>query len=218
MRRILPESVLEEVGRLDPAAIAQVREEAWPDVRDADELHDVLHTLIALPVNHVGSDASWVGFEGARLQARRESFDEKNGAAESCAPSKPFPAEISSFLDSEANPHIARASLDSTAEGACPYVANAHPNGRNIFNTCWTRGESQRLAPQTVDIGLPLNALNLSPSCFRKRLSIHNLPKSMARLLPARCIARPRHGMDVSYRADHRQSAVIALGTSVLRN
>jgi ATP-dependent helicase Lhr and Lhr-like helicase len=49
MRRMLPESVLEEVGRLDPAAIQQVREEAWPDVRDADELHDVLHTLVALP-------------------------------------------------------------------------------------------------------------------------------------------------------------------------
>ncbi len=49
MRRILPESVLEEVGKLDAAAIAQVREEAWPDVRDADELHDVLHTLVALP-------------------------------------------------------------------------------------------------------------------------------------------------------------------------
>jgi ATP-dependent helicase Lhr and Lhr-like helicase len=49
MRRVLPESVLEEVGKLDPAAIAQVREEAWPDVRDADELHDVLHTLIAVP-------------------------------------------------------------------------------------------------------------------------------------------------------------------------
>jgi ATP-dependent Lhr-like helicase len=50
MRRILPESVLEEVGKLDPAAIAQVRAEAWPDVRDADELHDVLHTLIAVPM------------------------------------------------------------------------------------------------------------------------------------------------------------------------
>jgi ATP-dependent Lhr-like helicase len=49
MRRVLPESVLEEVGKLDPAAIAQVKEEAWPDVRDADELHDVLHTLVALP-------------------------------------------------------------------------------------------------------------------------------------------------------------------------
>jgi ATP-dependent Lhr-like helicase len=50
MRRMLPESVLEEVGGLDQAAIAQVKEEAWPDVRDADELHDVLHTLVALPV------------------------------------------------------------------------------------------------------------------------------------------------------------------------
>src|SRR5258707_3826769 len=49
MRRVLPESVLEEVGGLDAGAIAQVREEAWPDVRDADELHDVLHTLVALP-------------------------------------------------------------------------------------------------------------------------------------------------------------------------
>ena len=61
MRRILPESVLEEVGKLDPAAIAQVQAEAWPDVRDADELHDVLHTLIALPEAlpaHVGAGDS----------------------------------------------------------------------------------------------------------------------------------------------------------------
>ena len=50
MRRVLPASVLEEVGALDPAAISQVRQEAWPDVRDADELHDVLHTLIALRI------------------------------------------------------------------------------------------------------------------------------------------------------------------------
>ncbi|MGH9701748.1 MAG: DEAD/DEAH box helicase [Candidatus Acidiferrales bacterium] len=49
MRRVLPESVLSEVGRLDPAAISEVREQAWPDVRDADELHDTLETLIALP-------------------------------------------------------------------------------------------------------------------------------------------------------------------------
>ncbi len=56
MRRILPESVLEEVGKLDPAAIEQVRAEAWPDVRDADELHDVLHTLIAFPVSGASSE------------------------------------------------------------------------------------------------------------------------------------------------------------------
>ncbi len=50
MRRVLPASVLEEVGALDPASIAQVQQEAWPDVRDADELHDVLHTLVMMPV------------------------------------------------------------------------------------------------------------------------------------------------------------------------
>ncbi|HEV2987208.1 MAG TPA: DEAD/DEAH box helicase [Candidatus Angelobacter sp.] len=54
MRRVLPDSVLNEIGALDPAAIAQVRADAWPDVRDADELADVLHTLIALPENIAG--------------------------------------------------------------------------------------------------------------------------------------------------------------------
>ena len=49
MRRVLPESVLEEVGRLDPAAIEQVQREAWPDIRDAEELHDALMTLVAFP-------------------------------------------------------------------------------------------------------------------------------------------------------------------------
>jgi ATP-dependent Lhr-like helicase len=49
MRRTLPESVLQEVGALDPAAIAEVRDGAWPDVRDADELADTLQTLTALP-------------------------------------------------------------------------------------------------------------------------------------------------------------------------
>src|SRR5712692_2494464 len=49
MRRVLPAAVLGEVGALDPAAIAEVRDEAWPDVRDAEELHDALLTLIAFP-------------------------------------------------------------------------------------------------------------------------------------------------------------------------
>ena len=52
MRRMLPNAVLDEVGRLDPAAIEQVQQEAWPDVRDADELHDFLLTVIALPSFH----------------------------------------------------------------------------------------------------------------------------------------------------------------------
>src|SRR5437016_5801210 len=49
MRRVLPEAVLGEIGRLNPEAIAEVCDEAWPDVRDAEELHDALLTLTTLP-------------------------------------------------------------------------------------------------------------------------------------------------------------------------
>lgn len=49
MRRMLPEAVVGEIGRLNPEAIAEVCNDSWPDVRDAEELHDALLTLIALP-------------------------------------------------------------------------------------------------------------------------------------------------------------------------
>ena len=46
LRRGLPVEP-RELGRLDPDAIERVRAEATPDVRDADELHDVLLSLVA---------------------------------------------------------------------------------------------------------------------------------------------------------------------------
>jgi ATP-dependent Lhr-like helicase len=49
MRGTVPDSVLGEAGRLDPMAIAAVREEIWPDVRDEHELHDLLCGLVAVP-------------------------------------------------------------------------------------------------------------------------------------------------------------------------
>ena len=70
MRRMLPESVLSEVGRLDPAAIDEVRQDAWPDLRDAEELHDLLLTVTALPLI---TEATAVG-DGQKLAPRlRES-------------------------------------------------------------------------------------------------------------------------------------------------
>ena len=50
LRRTLDPDMAQGVGALDPAAIAQVAEESWPVVRDADELHDALLTLCTLPV------------------------------------------------------------------------------------------------------------------------------------------------------------------------
>src|SRR5882724_3557325 len=82
MRRVLPDAVLEEVGALDPAAIEQVQAEAWPDVRDADELHDALHTFVVMPAGagsrvtglgpqvtgHASQDGSLLSVVGSQLQ------------------------------------------------------------------------------------------------------------------------------------------------------
>ncbi len=76
MRRMLPEAVLNEVGRLDQQAIARVREEARPDVRDSDELHDTLQTLVAVPVEIPDEDwqqaiASWMPLAAELLEGWR---------------------------------------------------------------------------------------------------------------------------------------------------
>ncbi len=123
MRRILPESVLEEVGKLDPAAIAQVQAEAWPDVRDADELHDVLHTLIAFPQTTWGQPPPAV--------QRSEAPQLVN------EPGLIFP------LQSDGPPH-GRAALDWTAEGGCPHVSRSASEWQPYFQRLIEQGRAAR--------------------------------------------------------------------------
>ena len=115
MRRILPESVLEEVGKLDQAAIVQVRAEAWPDVRDADELHDVLHTLIAFP-------------------ARMEKGD-------SSAQADAAPLSLVGLQEAGRD---GRAALDGTAEGGCPQVSLSGGGWQGYFERLCEQGRALR--------------------------------------------------------------------------
>jgi ATP-dependent Lhr-like helicase len=48
------------IGALDPAAIGEVRRQAWPQARDADEAHDALLTLGMLPAAEVPEWAEWL--------------------------------------------------------------------------------------------------------------------------------------------------------------
>ena len=48
LRRALPEQA-GELGKLNPEAIRSAAEDAWPAVRDADELHDALIGLVLVP-------------------------------------------------------------------------------------------------------------------------------------------------------------------------
>jgi ATP-dependent Lhr-like helicase len=59
------------IGRLDPAAIARVRQEAWPQAGSADELHDALMVLGFITAAE-GSEAGWQPLMQA-LQARQRA-------------------------------------------------------------------------------------------------------------------------------------------------
>ncbi|HEY2729091.1 MAG TPA: DEAD/DEAH box helicase, partial [Polyangia bacterium] len=78
VRRGLPAEVTDRIGGLDPATIAEVVAEAQPDARDADELHDLLLELGALPVGEGGARGLDVHFDtlvSARRAARLELPD-----------------------------------------------------------------------------------------------------------------------------------------------
>jgi ATP-dependent Lhr-like helicase len=59
LRRTLPLDLASEVGALDQSAIEEVVRESWPIVRDGDELHDALLTLVWVPVREA---SRWAAF------------------------------------------------------------------------------------------------------------------------------------------------------------
>ncbi|HUI24782.1 MAG TPA: DEAD/DEAH box helicase [Candidatus Kryptonia bacterium] len=77
LRRVDPD-LAAGIGALDQAAIDEVRAQAWPDVRDADELHDLLLNLVLLPSEAArgrsaqsGDNSSWRAFVDELVGDRR---------------------------------------------------------------------------------------------------------------------------------------------------
>ena len=60
-----------EMGVLDASAIARVVAEAWPDPRDADELHDALVTAGVVTGAEAAADPRWRGWLESLAQAGR---------------------------------------------------------------------------------------------------------------------------------------------------
>ena len=75
--------ILQEAGRLDQAAIDTVRRECWPDLRDEHELHDLLQSVVALPLGRHWIDrrrSHWPVFYERLLHAGRASTMDCAGA------------------------------------------------------------------------------------------------------------------------------------------
>src|SRR5205814_9481336 len=69
-RRWLDPHSAADRGKLDAEGIRRVREEAWPDATDADELHDALLWLTYLTDAEVAGGAGWTDLI-AQLAAQR---------------------------------------------------------------------------------------------------------------------------------------------------
>src|SRR5215469_7588405 len=79
-RRWLDPQSAADIGKLDPDAIARVREEAWPDADNADELHDALLWLTFLSDAEAERTGAWPGLLAALAEAGRVTLL-KSGAA-----------------------------------------------------------------------------------------------------------------------------------------
>ena len=83
LNRGIPNSVLERPGTLDATAIATVRGECWPDVRDHHEFHDLLMSIVVLPLSMIDEERSrhWPGFYQALECAGRAHTLQVRGIA-----------------------------------------------------------------------------------------------------------------------------------------
>ena len=64
----------DDLGRLDPAAIASVREEAWPQARTVDEMHEALSSLGVLTDAEAAARETWPGWLRALSKAGRATW------------------------------------------------------------------------------------------------------------------------------------------------
>ena len=116
-------------GMLDPAAIALVAEESWPVVRNADELHDALATLVVLPAAEPWS--AWF----AQLVAERRATTlvtpsarfwtcaERLALARVAYPAARFEPEIAALRD----PHVPERCEDALAEIVRGWLESSGP-------------------------------------------------------------------------------------------
>jgi ATP-dependent helicase Lhr and Lhr-like helicase len=120
-----------ELARLDPAAIERVTEQARPDPRDADELHDLLMTAIAL-----GADEAWQPWLDELVRDRRA------GAVVTGAGRLWFAAERKRYVESLFD------SCEFRPDCACPVPGE--PPGEDEAAAALLRGHLEYRGPSTV--------------------------------------------------------------------
>ena len=113
LRRTVRTDFVEGAGALDPEAITQVAAEAWPVVRDPDELHEALLTLVTLP-----PVAEWEPFFAPLVDAGRAAVLSVHGQA-FWTPAERSPTARAVHPDATLAPAIQFAADGPGSEEAC---------------------------------------------------------------------------------------------------
>jgi ATP-dependent Lhr-like helicase len=103
LRRSLSFEALSDLGRLDPEAIDLVVAAAQPQVRDADELHDALLTLTALPIEDF---RHWSGWFDRLVAAGRATLVERAGQGPLWVAAERWPAVSAIYRQAQARPSV----------------------------------------------------------------------------------------------------------------
>jgi ATP-dependent Lhr-like helicase len=171
-RRALPDSAPDATSLLDQAAIDTVREQLWPDVRDEHELHDLLLSLIALPLDFLasaGNSQHWPLFFDRLTQHGRASVVELDGEPAWIATERlpeaallwpSFAPALNSVISTEAK------QLHRLAERRDPCILAGEAPTRAAATLTLAQGWLQLLGPTTAE---RLGAItHLSPSALHQ--------------------------------------------------
>ena len=117
-RRAFEPSSADDLGALDPAAIERVREEVWPEVQNADELHDALLTSGFLTE---AEGSAWAEYMSELVQTGRAArVEAAHGRPASGSPPNAGRRWSCSPMRRRANPPCASSCVDASASSARP--------------------------------------------------------------------------------------------------
>src|SRR5437762_2320807 len=102
---------VQDLSKLDPAAIAQLADEAWPLVRDADELHDALMSFVVL-AEHEGRE--WSEYFEQLIRAGRAAVVTSENAGRFWIAAERWPLVRTVYKGAQVHPQLELpAALDS---------------------------------------------------------------------------------------------------------
>ena len=142
LRRALPEDT-RDLATLDREAIANAARDAWPLVRDADELHDAMLTLGMLPTGDVGRGANAVEADGWSAWLRK--LVEEGRATQAT-----YAGGRTAWVATESVPLVAAAFPDVRLDPVPPALArNGDPPTQDEAELTLVRGRVESIGPFT---------------------------------------------------------------------